>query len=228
MRSCTRIITAAIIVAPGTPAFVLPQFRGRRAATHIPQFLPSPRSSRSIVERAKRNSQDESIEKLQNEIDAAIRQREELRQDLEEEIRSFSERYESVNRNLQNADSRLEEETRSFQKQLLSEKKIIDGMDETIVEKTKQLESIKASGGFFQEAFGALEGLQGALAPVAALSVVALVGESVLRERKKELQQEKDRIRKQRLAEAAARQQPPDEQLPGYAQAVSKQYTCLF
>ena len=220
MRSCSRILAAVIIVAPAAPAFVVPQFRERRAVTIPPTVLmPSRRASHGIL-MAKRNGQDENIEKLQSEIDAAIRQREELRQELEDEIRSFSERYESVNRNLQSADSRLEEETRSFQNQLLNEKKVIDGMDETIEEKTQQLETLKASGGFLQETFKALNGIQGALAPVAALSVVALVGESVLRERKRALEEEKARIRRQRLAEAEARQQVSDAPLPGYAIAV--------
>jgi DNA repair exonuclease SbcCD ATPase subunit len=220
MKSFIRILAIAIIVSPVAPAFLVPhQFRGRRAVTIPPLRMPSRRASHSILA-AKKSRQDEDIENLQNEIDAAIRQREQLRQELEEEIRTFSDRYESINRNLQSADSRLEEETRSFQKQLMNEKKIIDGMEEVIVEKTQQLEAIKASGGFLQQAFTALNGLGGALAPVAALSVVALVGESVLRDRKRALEEERARIRRQRQAEAEARQQVSDAPLPGYAKAV--------
>lgn len=209
MRSCTRILAVAIVVAPTAPAFVVP---ARRATLVPPSRLY-----------ARKSEQDRNIQLLQQEIDAAIRQREALRQDLEEEIRSFSERYQKVNANLQNADSRLEEETRSFQKQLVKEKQIIDDMDETIVEKTQQLETIKASSGFLQEAFGAIEGLQGALAPVAALSVVALVGESILRDRKRALQEEKERERRRRLQEAEATQQLDEPPLPGYAKAVRDQ-----
>lgn len=222
MKSFIRILAISIIVAPVAPAFLVPhQFRGRRAVTIPPSRMPSRRASHGILA-AKKSRQDEDIENLQNEIDAAIRQREQLRQELEEEIRTFSDRYESVNRNLQSADSRLEEETRSFQKQLMNEKKIIDGMEEVIMEKTQQLEAIKvkASGGFLQKAFTALNGLGGALAPVAALSVVALVGESVLRDRKRALEEERARIRRQRQAEEEARQQVSDAPLPGYAKAV--------
>lgn len=224
MRSCTRILAVAIVVAPTAPAFVVPARRG--GITWIPQQQRHNNGVRRFM--AGKQQQDEkNIQALQQEIDAAIRQREELRQELEEEIRSFSERYQSVNANLQNADARLEEETRSFQKQLSQEKQIIDGMDQVIVEKTLQLESIK-EGGFLQEAFGAIEGLQGTLAPVAALSVVALVGESILRDRKRTLQEERDRERRRRLAEAEARQQL-DEQapLPAFAKAV-RSYSNIF
>lgn len=227
MRSYTNLLAVAVVVAPTAPAFVVPHFHGRRRTiTTIPPE-PQNRAFHTVRYMAgnkrSRQEQERNIEQLQQEIDAAIRQREEFRQELEEAIRSFSETYESVNRNLQNADSRLEEETRSFQKQLENEKQIIDGMDEIIVEKMEQLKSIKASGGFLQEAFGALEGLQGALVPpVAALSVVALVGESVLRERKRALETEREIERLKHLVEAGARQQKLAEQspLPGYAKAV--------
>jgi DNA repair exonuclease SbcCD ATPase subunit len=135
------------------------------------------------------DARDETIEQLQQEIEAALEEREKLRQELQEEVREFQRQFDEVKNDLRDVDSRLDEQIKTFKQTFEAEKKSLETKDANIVKKMERLETVKAGG------VGGGVGLFGdapLLAPLAALSAVAFFArrESILKRREEKARQE--------------------------------------
>jgi predicted regulator of Ras-like GTPase activity (Roadblock/LC7/MglB family) len=149
------------------------------------------------------NNNSKSIDELQQEIDAVLKEREKRRRELQQEVLTFQDEFKSVKTNIQAADIRLKNETKAFQEKMEKQKALLESVDASILEKMQQLEKLKEAnekGSSFPAA--------NALVPLVALGVTAVV---VIRQRS--LEEEIDRIQKEAEAEvrrdlAKAKQQP--------------------
>jgi hypothetical protein len=149
------------------------------------------------------DNNSKSIDELQQEIDAVLKEREKRRRELQQEVLTFQDEFKSVKTNIQAADIRLKNETKAFQEKLEKQKALLESVDASILEKMQQLEKLKEAnekGSSFPAA--------NALVPLVALGVTAVV---VIRQRS--LEEEIDRIQKEAEAEvrrdlAKAKQQP--------------------
>lgn len=178
------------------------------------RFSPSRPFSPVVMSMAEESSSDgkssSSIDELQQEIDAVLKERERRRRELEQEVLTFQDQFQSVKTNIRAADSRLKNETRVFQEKLERQKATLESVDASILEKMQQLESLKEESAKQSNVFS----LENTLVPFLALGVAALV---VVRQRS--LEEEIDRIREE--AEAEVRQDLTQaKQQPQYAIAV--------
>lgn len=176
MRICGFLY--AIAIAPfAATAFVVPP---------SPLQTPSPRRTTRLMA----DISDETIEQLQLEIEAALEEREKLRKELQDEVREFQRQFDEVKSDLRNVDSRLDEQIKTFRQTFETEKKTLETKDANIVKKMERLETFKAGGGAAAPVGGFLGGAP--LAPVAALSVAALVArrEKVLKDKREQAKKE--------------------------------------
>ena len=193
MRACSFL--SVIVIAPigATSAFVLPITR---------RLPPSPQTP--TRRRMAFDNNAETIEQLQQEIEAALEEREKLRQELQEEVREFQRQFDEVKSDLQDVDSRLDEQIKTFKQTFDTEKKSLEAKDANIVKRMERLETVKAGG---VGAGGLFDGAP--LASVAALSVAA----TGFVARRESILKEKREMARQEAAAKAKRIQPPSPAL---------------
>lgn len=128
--------------------------------------------SSSLSTRPKQTRREMRIEQLQQEIQASLEKREELRLELEQDIRAFQQEYETERSNLESVDA-------DIKKQI------------------QQLERVKTGGGGLQEVLSSLDAPVLPLA--AALSGAAVVAtREVVKRRERFLQEERQRLEEER------------------------------
>lgn len=136
---------------------------------------------------------EQEIAQLEQEIQEALQQREELRLELEEEIRAFQQQFESEKKLLENADVGISKKIEKLQRVQAGGGGLLDGVD------MEELSSLLKTGGI----------------PLAALSTVAVAGAVVQRRQKQLAAQEAARLEEERrkerfeqmVAEETAKQQ---------------------
>ena len=202
MRQCGVWLLVVAVSIQFTLAFLVPS-NHHLTGRHRSSFPSWQQRSRSVPLLRMADNNSKSIDELQQEIDAVLKEREKRRRELQQEVLTFQDEFKSVKTNIQAADIRLKNETKAFQEKLEKQKALLESVDASILEKMQQLEKLKEAnekGSSFPAA--------NALVPLVALGVTAVV---VIRQRS--LEEEIDRIQKEAEAEvrrdlAKAKQQP--------------------
>lgn len=231
MRFFCLILVVALGIPPSASAFVVPSASSAVIVNTIKQ-----RPSTTILFAEEKTRRQQNLERLQQEIDQALEERELRRQQLEEEIRTFTQEFERQKQSLQSADAqltqeaqtfqqqyeqekknlekRLEEETKSFQKKFEAERKSLETADATIVKKLQRLEKAKTTT---VSSTSSLEGLlEGA--PVAPFAVLTVAGAGLTIIQRRQQQQKEQELEQQRVR-AKQQSEPPTAPAVGNAAA---------